>query len=81
MDTSSLISKIFKIGVILLMTGYLGRSTYRYALKAAHEEQFGLISLGKFSRSLESGETAVAVVKKKRTKNYKADNQLKSRGF
>ena len=57
MDISSFISRLFRIGMALLITGSLGRVTYSYALKMAHEEQYGLISLGKLSRSLESRST------------------------
>jgi hypothetical protein len=55
MDITSLILRLFKVGILLLITGCLGKVTYSYAVKMAHEEQFGLIKLGKFSRSLESG--------------------------
>jgi hypothetical protein len=55
MNVTALITGLIKTAIVLLITGYLGKATYHYALKIAHEEQFGLINLVKFSRSLESG--------------------------
>jgi len=53
MDTTNFIAHLIKVGIVLLIVGKLGQVTYDYAVKMAHEQQFGLISLGKLSRVLE----------------------------
>ena len=52
MDTTNFIDHLVKVGMVLLIVGKLGYVTFDYAVKAAHEQQFGLISLGKLSREL-----------------------------
>ncbi len=54
MDITNLIAHLVKVGIVLLIVGKLGQVTYDYAVKTAHEQQFGLISLGRLSRELES---------------------------
>ena len=54
MDTTNFIAHLIKVGMVLLIVGKLGQVTFDYAVKTAHEQQFGLISLGKLSRELEA---------------------------
>ncbi len=52
MNVSNLFVVIFKIGIGLLLAGKLAQVTFNYAVAVAHEEQSGLISLGRLSREL-----------------------------
>ncbi len=47
---------LVKIGLMLLIADKLGEVTYRYAVKAAYEQQFGLINLSRLSATLHSKE-------------------------
>lgn len=46
------ISIFIRVALVLLIAGKLGRVTYDYAVKMAHEQQLGLISLTKLSKEL-----------------------------
>ena len=54
MNFSQFVVALFKVGMVLLITGKLAQVTFSYAVKMAHEQQHGLLSLGKLSRELET---------------------------
>jgi hypothetical protein len=52
MNITNLIAGLLKVGIALLIMGKLGQVTYNHAIKMAHEQESGLISLGQLSRQL-----------------------------
>jgi hypothetical protein len=52
MNLSNFFVIILKLGIGLLLAGKLAQVTFNYAISMALEQQSGLISLGRLSRSL-----------------------------
>jgi hypothetical protein len=56
MNVSNFFIILFKIGFGLLLAGKLTQVTFNYAVAMAHEQESGLISLGRLSRNLEESQ-------------------------